>query len=99
VSRPDWKAWNFGREGKGVSAPLRVWYRPRGLARRWSELGIPNSGEIDRFHFRSLYFREPNGILLEIATDGPGFATDEPTETDASLNDVKQHRNQTGKTC
>jgi glyoxalase family protein len=49
--------------------------------RRWSELRIPNSGEIDRFYFRSLYFREPNGILFEIATDGPGFATDEPMET------------------
>ena len=48
---------------------------------RLSELGIPNSGEIDRFYFRSLYFREPNGILFEIATDGPGFATDEPMET------------------
>jgi glyoxalase family protein len=48
---------------------------------RLSELGIPNSGEIDRFYFRSLYFREPNGILFEIATDGPGFATDEPLET------------------
>jgi glyoxalase family protein len=48
---------------------------------RLNELGIPNSGEIDRFYFRSLYFREPNGILFEIATDGPGFATDEPMET------------------
>jgi glyoxalase family protein len=48
---------------------------------RLSELGIRNSGEIDRFYFRSLYFREPNGILFEIATDGPGFATDEPMET------------------
>ena len=46
--------------------------------RRLSEFGVPNSGEIDRFYFRSLYFREPNGILFEIATDGPGFATDEP---------------------
>ncbi|MFA6271056.1 MAG: ring-cleaving dioxygenase, partial [Candidatus Paceibacterota bacterium] len=45
---------------------------------RLSELGIRHSGEIDRFYFRSLYFREPNGILFEIATDGPGFATDEP---------------------
>ena len=43
---------------------------------RLSELGIRHSGEIDRFYFRSLYFREPNGILFEIATDGPGFATD-----------------------
>ncbi|WP_291565245.1 ring-cleaving dioxygenase [Bradyrhizobium sp.] len=52
-----------------------------GWTRRLSELGIPNSGEIDRFYFRSLYFREPNGILFEIATDGPGFATDEPMES------------------
>jgi glyoxalase family protein len=48
--------------------------------RRLTELRIPNSGEIDRFYFRSLYFREPNGILFEIATDGPGFATDEPMD-------------------
>jgi glyoxalase family protein len=48
---------------------------------RLNELGVRNSGAIDRFYFRSLYFREPNGILFEIATDGPGFATDEPMET------------------
>jgi len=35
---------------------------------------------IDRFWFRSIYFREPSGILFEIATQGPGFATDEPVE-------------------
>jgi glyoxalase family protein len=39
--------------------------------------GIPTSDLVDRFYFRSLYFREPNGVLFEIATDGPGFATDE----------------------
>jgi glyoxalase family protein len=50
-------------------------------AQRLDELGVRNSGPIDRFYFRSLYFREPNGILFEIATDGPGFATDEPMET------------------
>ena len=50
-------------------------------AARLNELGIRNSGEVDRFYFRSLYFREPNGILFEIATDGPGFATDEPMES------------------
>jgi len=48
---------------------------------RLTELRIRHSGEIDRFYFRSLYFREPNGILFEIATDGPGFATDEPLAT------------------
>ena len=51
-----------------------------GWAARLRELRIPNSGPVDRFYFRSLYFREPNGILFEIATDGPGFATDEPLE-------------------
>jgi glyoxalase family protein len=52
-----------------------------GWTRRLNEFGIHNSGEIDRFYFRSLYFREPNGILFEIATDGPGFASDEPMQT------------------
>ncbi|BAT58371.1 putative ring-cleaving dioxygenase MhqA [Variibacter gotjawalensis] len=50
-------------------------------AERLAQLRIPNSGPVDRFYFKSLYFREPNGILFEIATDGPGFATDEPMET------------------
>jgi glyoxalase family protein len=50
-------------------------------AKRLADLGIPNSGKVDRYYFRSLYFREPNGILFEIATDGPGFATDEPMAT------------------
>src|SRR5690606_23428640 len=50
-------------------------------AARLRDLRVPNSGKVDRFYFRSLYFREPNGILFEIATDGPGFATDEPLET------------------
>ncbi|MCR2804574.1 ring-cleaving dioxygenase [Paenibacillus soyae] len=38
---------------------------------------VPNSGFVDRYYFRSLYFREPNGILFELATDGPGFDSDE----------------------
>ena len=38
---------------------------------------FPNSGFVDRFYFHSFYFREPNGILFELATDGPGFDTDE----------------------
>jgi glyoxalase family protein len=35
---------------------------------------------IDRFYFRSIYFREPSGVLFEIATKGPGFTSDEPKE-------------------
>lgn len=50
-------------------------------ADRLRELRVPNSGPIDRYYFRSLYFREPNGILFEIATEGPGFAVDEDEAT------------------
>jgi glyoxalase family protein len=49
-------------------------------AERLKQMRIPNSGKVDRFYFRSLYFREPNGILFEIASDGPGFAADEPLD-------------------
>lgn len=49
----------------------------KGWIARLNEAGLPNSGFVDRFYFRSLYFREPNGILFEVATDGPGFDTDE----------------------
>ena len=45
--------------------------------KRLTDLGMHTSGPVDRFYFRSLYFREPNGILFELATDGPGFASDE----------------------
>ena len=48
---------------------------------RYRQLGVRSSGPVDRFYFRSLYAREPAGILYEIATDGPGFASDEPLET------------------
>jgi glyoxalase family protein len=41
------------------------------------EAGFPVSQQIDRFWFESIYFRLPNNILFEIATDGPGFAIDE----------------------
>lgn len=50
-------------------------------AQRLSEFRIPSSGEVERYYFRSLYFREPGGNLFEIATDTPGFAVDEPFET------------------
>jgi glyoxalase family protein len=40
-----------------------------------SGAGIASSGVVDRHYFRSLYFREPNGVLFEIATDEPGIAS------------------------
>ena len=45
--------------------------------RRVAESGMQPTQVIDRFYFRSVYFREPNGVLFELATLGPGFATDE----------------------
>ncbi|WP_227394511.1 ring-cleaving dioxygenase [Jeotgalibacillus aurantiacus] len=51
---------------------------------KWDErirsFNLVTSGEVDRYYFRSIYFREPNGILFELATDEPGFATDEDME-------------------
>ncbi len=48
----------------------------------WGErvraLGLNPTPVIDRFYFRSIYFREPGGVLVEIATLGPGFTSDEP---------------------
>lgn len=47
---------------------------------RLIEARLPNSGIVDRYYFKALYFREPNRILFELSTDGPGFATDEKIE-------------------
>jgi len=45
------------------------------------EAGGSPTPVIDRFYFKSIYFREPSGVLFEIATMGPGFTTDEPLES------------------
>jgi glyoxalase family protein len=58
-----------------TTADYRAW------AARLEEMGLQSSGPVDRYYFQSLYFREPNGILFEIATDEPGFAVDESEET------------------
>jgi glyoxalase family protein len=51
---------------------------------RWAEFlaeaGVPHSGVIDRHYFHSIYFREPSGVLFEIADDAPGFTVDVPLE-------------------
>jgi glyoxalase family protein len=49
--------------------------------KRVREAGYRPTDVIDRFYFRSIYFREPSGVLFEIATLGPGFTSDEPLET------------------
>lgn len=53
----------------------------RDWAERLSQFRVPSSGEVERYYFRSLYFREPGGNLFEIATDGPGFTVDEPLDS------------------
>ena len=66
-------------------APARstTWPSPRGSRtieawrERVAEAGAHPTPVIDRFYFRSVYFREPSGVLFEIATIGPGFAVDE----------------------
>jgi glyoxalase family protein len=45
-----------------------------------NEVGIPNSGLVDRHYFHSVYFREPGGVLYELATEEPGFTVDGPVE-------------------
>jgi glyoxalase family protein len=45
-----------------------------------AQVGLGVTPVIDRFYFKSIYFRVPGGVLFEIATDGPGFATDEDVE-------------------
>jgi glyoxalase family protein len=48
---------------------------------RLAEVGLRPTPVQDRKYFRSVYFRMPDGILVEIATDGPGFLVDEPPES------------------
>jgi glyoxalase family protein len=66
---------------------------------RWREL-LVEAGEqvteiLDRKYFRSIYFREPSGVLFEIATKGPGFTVDEPLEhlgEQLSLPEWEEHK-------
>ncbi len=44
-------------------------------SRKVAAVGVPSSGVVDRHYFRSLYFREPNGVLFELATDEPGIGS------------------------
>ncbi|HEV3472416.1 MAG TPA: VOC family protein [Actinomycetota bacterium] len=62
-----------------------AWGSPMDEHTTWRErvdaAGVSPTPVIDRFYFRSIYFREPSGVLFEIATLGPGFTADEPLET------------------
>jgi glyoxalase family protein len=76
----------MGRERPGRGSVHHVAFRVEDVEElnKWVEIlnanHLPNSGFVERYYFRSLYFREPNGILFELATDGPGFEEDEDFE-------------------
>ena len=73
-----------GIQGAGTVHHV-AWASPMDQHEAWRDEVLRAGGRptpvIDRFYFRSIYFREPSGVLFEIATIGPGFATDEPQES------------------
>ncbi len=72
-----------GVQGAGTVHHV-AWASPREEHEAWraavERAGARPTPVIDRFYFKSIYFREPSGVLFEIATLGPGFAVDEPAE-------------------
>jgi glyoxalase family protein len=72
-----------GRQGAGTVHHV-AWASPpedhEAWQRRVAQAGARPTPIIDRHYFRSVYFREPSGVLFEIATMGPGFTVDEPLE-------------------
>ena len=73
-----------GMSGAGAVHHV-AWATPMDEHQAWrdriAESGYQVTPVIDRFWFKSIYFREPSGVLFEIATQGPGFSVDEPVET------------------
>ncbi len=72
------------RQGLGathhVAFRAKNYKEQRELKQQIENLGLQATESIDRFYFKSVYFKEPSGVLFEIATDGPGFAVDEPAD-------------------
>jgi glyoxalase family protein len=73
-----------GNQGAGTVHHV-AWASPPEEHEAWRDAVISGGAQptpvIDRFYFRSIYFREPSGVLFEIATLGPGFTVDEPLES------------------
>ncbi|MFD4818689.1 ring-cleaving dioxygenase [Peribacillus butanolivorans] len=72
------------KPGRGSIHHLAIRVKNEDELSYWEEVvkerGFQSTGIVDRFYFKSLYFRESNGILIEIATDGPGFTADSTVE-------------------
>jgi len=89
AKRGSWYAYDEPPAEPGVPGAGTVhhvaWASPPEEHEAWQERvaasGARPTPVIDRFYFRSIYFREPSGVLFEIATIGPGFIVDEPLET------------------
>lgn len=86
--RGGWIAWDPapaepGRQSAGTVHHI-AWGTTDAEMQAWidrvTQAGIPNSGYVDRHYFHSLYFREPGGVLYELATREPGFTVDGPVE-------------------
>jgi glyoxalase family protein len=78
-----WPGSNFlARPGSGQTHHIAFRAKDDEEQAAWRDhllsLGLDVSPVMERSYFRSIYFRAPDGLLLEIATDGPGFAVDEP---------------------
>jgi glyoxalase family protein len=86
--RGGWIGWDVAPEAPGRQSAGTVhhiaWHTTDAELPTWidrvTDAGIPNSGYVDRHYFHSLYFREPGGVLYELATREPGFTVDGPVE-------------------
>ena len=86
--RGGWIAWDDPPEARGRTSAGTIHHIAWGTTDadmpnwidRVTQAGIPNSGYVDRHYFHSLYFREPSGVLYELATREPGFTVDGPVE-------------------
>lgn len=75
---------NYGRSGAGTVHHIAFRAANDAAQLEWrTEIGrhIPTTAVLDRDYFHSIYFREPGGVLFELATDNPGFAIDEPADS------------------
>jgi glyoxalase family protein len=87
-SRGSYYIYDDAPEARGIGGSGTVhhvaWSSTMADHEGWRDHVIAGGGSptpvIDRFYFRSIYFREPSGVLFEIATKGPGFTSDEPKE-------------------
>ena len=88
ANRGGWISYDAPPAERGIGGAGTVhhvaWASLMGEQEAWqervAEAGFRPTPVIDRFYFKSVYFREPSGVLFEIATLGPGFATDEDPE-------------------